>query len=111
MSTAAEVIAKIKGSADASALVAVGDLGDSTGNGVVAVMAATNLAGGADANVTPTLLLKEDVVFTTYTASGGVTHGDQVASAYDMARVITSRLPEAPDAVVKANMPGITFVS
>lgn len=111
VSTAAEVIAAIKASADVSALVAVDDLGDSTGAGVVAEMAATPLSGGADANVTPTLLLKDDVMFTTYTSSGGVTHGDQVASAYDMARVITSRLPEAPDAVVKANMPGITFVS
>lgn len=109
VSTAAEVIDAIETSPDASALVLVDGLGESTGDGLVPVMEATTLTGGADANVTPTLLLKEDVVFTTYSKSGGMTHGDQVASAYDMARVITSRLPEAPDDVVRENMPGITF--
>ena len=64
-------------------------------------------AGGG---ITPTLILAEEVIFTTFTPTGGVAHADQVATAIDMARVITSRLPEAPDATVKANMPMITFV-
>lgn len=108
-STAADVIAAVNTSL-LNGLVVAANSGTSDGTGVVAAVAATALAGGADANVTPTLILAEDVVFTDFTQSGGVAHADQVATAYDNARVLQSRLPEQPDDFVKASMPGITFV-
>lgn len=107
-STAAEVIAAVN-SALVNGLVVAANDGESTGEGVVAAVDATALAGGTAANVTPTLLLAEDVLFTSFTSSGGVVNSDQVVTAIDQARVITARLPVAPDDVVKANMPGITF--
>lgn len=108
-STAAQVIAAVNAAITVKDLVVATNTGASTGAGVVAAVAATALAGAVDANVTPTLLLAHDAVFTQFTASGGAAHYDQVVTAIDGARVITSRLPVAPDAVVKANMPGITF--
>lgn len=110
ISTAAEVIAAVNSALEAKDLVVASNDGASTGAGVVAAVAATPLADGAAANVTPVLILAEDVDFTSFTQSGGVSYADQVATAYDQARVITSRLPEAPDDFVKANMPGVTFV-
>ena len=47
-STATEVIASIETSGDASALVAVTDVGASTGAGTVTAVTAANLSGGAD---------------------------------------------------------------
>jgi len=79
-------------------------------------LAATPLAGGANDTpavpplVTPRFLLADDVVFTTFTATGGAVHGDQLVTAIDQARVIEARLPVPPDAFTKANMPGITWV-
>lgn len=108
-STAAEVIAAVNASILAKGLVVATNDGASTGAGVVVAAAAAPLAQGVDANVTPTLMLADDIVFTTFTASGGVIHADQVATAIDQARVIASRLPAAPDSAVRANMPGITF--
>jgi hypothetical protein len=109
-STAADVIDAVNASLLAKDLVVAANSGASDGTGVVAAVAAAALANGADANVVPTLLLAEDVIFTTYTQSGGVAHLDQVATAYDQARVIVARLPEAPNDAVKAGMPGISFV-
>lgn len=109
-STAADVIAAVNASLLAKGLVVAANSGTSDGTGVVAAVAATALAGGADANVTPTLILAEEVDFTGFTQSGGVAYADQVATGYDMARVIAARLPEQPDDFVKASMPGITFV-
>lgn len=108
-STAAQVIAAVNSHLVAKTLVSTANEGASTGAGVVVAAAAAALANGVDANVTPTLMLAEEVLFTSFSASGGVSHADQVATAFDWARVITSRLPAAPDAVVRANMPGITF--
>lgn len=109
-STASEVIAAVNASLLAKGLVVAANSGTSDGTGVVAAVAATALAGGTDANVTPTLILAEDVDFTNFTQSGGVVYADQVVTGYDMARVIAARLPEQPDDFVKASMPGITFV-
>nr|WP_157049483.1 hypothetical protein [Moorella glycerini] len=109
-STAQQVIDLVKGDYAASSLVDVANATGSTGAGVVAAVAATNLAGGTDANVTPTAILAEEVIFTSFTLSGGVAHSDQVSTAIDHGRVITARLPQAPDDVVKANIPGVTFV-
>jgi len=95
-----------------TALLAEGSVGTDT---AVAVDA-TALAGGVDdtpagpPNVTPRFLLADDVVFTTFTATGGAVHGDQLVTAIDQARVIEARLPAAIDAFTKASMPGITWV-
>jgi len=89
--------------------------GSAEGDAVIAVDA-TALAGGVDdtpagaPNVTPRFLLADDVVFTTFTATGGAVHGDQLVTAIDQARVIEARLPAAIDAFTKASMPGITWV-
>ena len=108
-STAAQVIAAVN-TALANIFVTAANTGASTGAGLAVAVAAAALAAGADANVTPALILAEDVNFTTFTQTGGVAHADQVATAYDSARVIAARLPAAPDAFVKANMPGVSFV-
>jgi hypothetical protein len=107
-SKASDIIAAVNADIIASQYITAKNSGASTGAGVVAADTAT-LANGTNCNVTPTLILPEDVVFTSYTQSGGVAHADQVVTAIDSARVITSRLPEQPDDVVKANMPNITF--
>jgi hypothetical protein len=100
---------------DASAVTA-------DGNGVKKLLAGTFIGkvaasgkwvqadGTTPEGVTPTLILAEDVDFTSYTESGGLAYADQVATAYDQARVIAARLSVAPTAAVKAGMPGITFV-
>ena len=108
-STAAEVIAAVN-SAIGNVFVSAANTGASTGAAVVVAAAAAALATGANANIVPTLILAEDVDFTSFTRSGGIAYADKVAAAIDMGRVISSRLPVAPDAYVKASMPGISFV-
>ena len=111
-STGAEVVAAINASILCKALVTaaltVGEGND--GSGVCAAISATALAGGTAANVTPTCMLAEDVLFSQFSESAGLTHVDQIATAIDAGRVISSRLPVAPDAVVRANIPGIQYV-
>jgi len=115
-STIGQVIAAINATLYVKDIV-VATLADGSAEGdVVIAVAATALAGGVNgtpagpANVVPRYLLADDVVFTTFTSSGGATHADQVVTAIDQARVIEARLPVPPDAFTKANMPGITWV-
>lgn len=107
-STAAQVIAAINNDHAASSLVVAANESTSNGTGVVAAVAQTNLAGGTDANVTPTCILAETVQLTNFDA-GYAAHADAAASAIDHGRVISARLPAQPDAVVKANIPGVAF--
>ena len=115
-STIAQVIAAINATLYVKDIV-VASLADGSAEGdVVIAVAATPLAGGVDDTpavpplVTPRFLLADDVVFTTFTATGGAVHGDQLVTAIDQARVIEARLPAAIDAFTKASMPGITWV-
>lgn len=115
-STIAQVIAAINAALFVKDIV-VATLADGSAEGdVVIAVAATPLAGGANDTpavpplVTPRFLLADDVVFTTFTATGGAVHGDQLVTAIDQARVIEARLPAAIDALTKASMPGITWV-
>lgn len=109
-STANAVIAALAAHLVTKDLVTAETADGHDGTGVVEAKVAANLANGADANVTPTLILADDVVFTSFTKSGGAAHSDQVATACDHARVIAARLPAAPDDTVKANLPGVMFV-
>jgi len=115
-STIGQVIAAINATLYVKDIV-VASLAEGSAEGdVVIAVAATPLAGGANdtpagaPNVTPRFLLADDVVFTTFTATGGAVHGDQLVTAIDQARVIEARLPAAIDAFTKASMPGITWV-
>jgi len=108
--TAAEIKAAIAKHDLLKDKVTVTDAADNNGTGVVTALAAASLADGEAFNVIPTLLLADDVTFTTFTSTGGAAHADQVVTAIDQARVIVARLPGAPDIVVKANVPGITWV-
>ena len=114
-STIAEVIAAINATLYVKDIVTAALAEGSAGDDVVIAVAATALAGGVNgtpagpANVVPRYLLADDVVFTTFTSSGGATHADQVVTAIDQARVIEARLPVPPDAYVKASLPGITW--
>lgn len=115
-STIAEVIAAINATLYVKDIVTALLAGGSEGTDAAIAVAATALAGGVDdtpagaPNVTPRFLLADDVVFTTFTATGGAVHGDQLVTAIDQARVIEARLPAAIDAFTKASMPGITWV-
>jgi hypothetical protein len=60
--------------------------------------------GSGDASI----MLGEDVMFTGYTASQGVSHNDQAVSAFDHARVIEARLPFINE-LVKQDLSTITF--
>jgi len=60
-STAAEVIAAVNAHLYAKTLLVAANKGASTGAGVVAAVAATALAGGANANVVPSVILEEYV--------------------------------------------------
>ena len=114
-STIAQVIAAINAALFVKDIVTAALAEGSAGDDVVIAVAATALAGGVNgtpagpANVVPRYLLADDVVFTTFTSSGGATHADQVVTAIDQARVIEARLPVPPDAYVKASLPGITW--
>lgn len=59
-----------------------------------------------DGRQTAVVLLGEDVDFRLNNGS----YGDQVATAFDWARVIEARLPVAVDATVKEQLKNITFV-
>jgi len=115
-STIAEVIAAINATLYVKDIVTASLAEGSVGTDAATAVAATALAGGVDDTpavpplVTPRFLLADDVVFTTFTATGGAVHGDQLVTAIDQARVIEARLPAAIDAFTKANMPGITWV-
>lgn len=64
-------------------------------------------AGASDGRETAVCMLGEDVDFE-LDSSGQF--GDQVATAFDMARVIEARLPVPVDATVKGQLKNITFV-
>ncbi|MGP0583697.1 head decoration protein [Paenibacillus timonensis] len=55
---------------------------------------------GTDGSQNPTVILKRTV---------NVKDGDAVVGGYEVAKVITARLPIALDATLKGKMPGITF--
>lgn len=55
---------------------------------------------GVDGSENPTVILKH-----TY----DVTEGDHVAAGYEMAKVISERIPVAVDATLKGKMPNIVF--
>ena len=115
-STIAQVIAAINATLYVKDIVVATLAAGSEGTDAAIAVTATALAGGVDdtpagaPNVTPRFLLADDVVFTTFTATGGAVHGDQLVTAIDQARVIEARLPAAIDAFTKASMPGITWV-
>jgi subtilisin family serine protease len=82
---------------------------------VVTLTAAIGAAKAAGDNVKATdgsgdavLMLGTDVLFTSYNANSGVSHADQVATAFDEARVIEARLPFIND-LVKADLKHISF--
>lgn len=115
-STIGQVIAAINATLYVKDIV-VASLAEGSAEGdVVIAVAATPLAGGLDgtpaglSNVVPSALLAEDVDFTAFTASGGVTYADRVVTAIDYARVIEARLPDSIDAYTKARLSGITWV-
>lgn len=60
-STAAQVIALVNEDPDASELITAANATGSNGTGVVTAVAQTDLAGGVDANVTPAVILAEEV--------------------------------------------------
>lgn len=57
-------------------------------------------AAGNDGSQNPTAILKRTV---------NVKDGDAVVGGYEVAKVITARIPIAVDATLKGKMPGITF--
>jgi len=57
-------------------------------------------AAGIDGSENPTVILKRTV---------DVTDGDQIVGGYEMAKVITERLPVAVDATLRGKMPFIQF--
>lgn len=57
-------------------------------------------AAGEDGSQNPTVLLKHTV---------DVTDGDHVVGGYEMAKVISERLPVAVDATLRGKMPFIQF--
>jgi hypothetical protein len=57
-------------------------------------------AGAADGRQNPTVILKHTV---------DVTDGDHVVGGYEMAKVITERIPVVVDAALKGKMPNIVF--
>lgn len=76
---------------------------------------AANLAGAqnagtavkaTDGSAVAALMLAEDVDFEL--DKSGI-FGDQVATAFDWARVLSARLPRTPDATIKTELPGISF--
>jgi hypothetical protein len=57
-------------------------------------------SGGADGSQNPTVLLKHTV---------DVTDGDVATGGYEVAKVISARIPVAVDATLKGKMPNIVF--
>ncbi|KON88953.1 hypothetical protein AF332_20615 [Sporosarcina globispora] len=57
-------------------------------------------SGGADGSENPTVILKQTI---------DVTEGDHVVGGYEMAKVISERLPVTVDATLKGKMPFIQF--
>lgn len=60
----------------------------------------TYSSGASDGRQNPTVILKRTV---------DVTDGDHVVGAYEMAKVITERIPVTVDATLKGKMPNIVF--
>jgi len=60
-STAADVIAAVNAALGVKDLVTAANTGASDGSGVMTAMAATALAGATDANVTPSIILAEEM--------------------------------------------------
>ena len=108
-STAAEIVAAalLVGAVTA---VAVPALGCAVGNGVVSAMAATAMSGGIAAGA-PNIanryacMLFEDVTL----VDGQGVLADAIATGIDHGRVLSARLPLAPDATVRAALPGVIF--
>lgn len=82
---------------------------------VITLTAAIGVAKAAGDSVKATdgsgdavVMLGNEVLFTSYDASTGVGHKDQLASAFDMARVIEARLPFI-NALVKTDLKNISF--
>lgn len=108
-STAAEIVAAAL-LVGAVIAVAVPELGCAVGDGVVDAMAATLMTGGIAAGVANianryACMLFEDVTL----VDGAGNLADAIATGIDHGRVISARLPLAPDATVRAALPGITF--
>ncbi|THE09942.1 head decoration protein [Bacillus timonensis] len=57
-------------------------------------------SAGADGSENPSVLLKHTI---------DVTDGDVVTGGYEVAKVISERIPVAVDATLKGKMPNITF--
>lgn len=57
-------------------------------------------AAGADGSQNPTVILKRTV---------NVREGDHVVGGYEIAKVLSARLPIAVDATLKGKMPNIVF--
>ena len=80
-STATEVIASIETSGDASALVAVTDVGASTGAGTVTAVTAANLSGGAD-SYESTSTSTDTATITVIDEAGGELTVDSISTNY-----------------------------
>ena len=96
-STAAQVIAAVNAYGAAAALVLAANYLTSNGTGVMLAQAATNLAGGFNCEFL-TLVDCE------------VTEHDAEVPVIDWGRVVSGGLPYVPDAGIKEQLPGITFV-
>jgi hypothetical protein len=111
LSTAAEVVAEVVAQILLGAVTLVtAELGCALGNGIVSAMAPTNLAGGVDAGVANILaryacILFEDVEL--QDDQGNLANA--IVTGIDHGRVIAARLPLAPDATVRAALPGVIF--
>jgi len=79
-STASEIITAIEADAEASALVAVDDYGDSDGSGTVEAESEANLTGGSDAS--DNLEVDESATITAIDESAGEITVDSIAEAY-----------------------------
>lgn len=108
-STAAEIVAAalLVGAVTA---IAVPALGCAVGNGIVQPMAATAMTGGVNAGVVNIVgryacILFEDVEL----VDGQGNLANAIATGIDHGRVISARLPLAPDATVRAALPQVMF--
>ncbi len=101
--TAAQVVAAIiaDGTAAGIAVPALGCVGD----GIVQPMAPTNMVGGLDAGLPNIVGRQAAILF----EDVDIQDADAVATGIDHGRVITARLPLAPDAFVTAALPGVLF--
>jgi hypothetical protein len=105
-STAASVMVAVNNHGFARTLLRGASTGASTGAGVVVAVVATALAGGANVDISMLPgefgLLTHEVDVTNGNAIGGLMYGGKVLSA---------RLPAAPDADVIAALPHVIFAT